>query len=58
MSMRTSRGLFSRISTLLDCSPPKSTAKELEGTSDGILYFVDTTYERLTQRQMDVFGNN
>lgn len=30
--------------------------KQLQPVADSILYFVGTSYERLTQRQMDVFG--
>jgi len=30
--------------------------KQLEPVADSILYFLDTSFERLTQRQLDVFG--
>jgi len=30
--------------------------KQLQPVADSILYFLDTSFERLTQRQMDVFG--
>ena len=30
--------------------------KQLQPIADGILYFMDTSFERITQRQMDVFG--
>ena len=30
--------------------------KQLQPVADGILYFLDTSFERLTQRQLDVFG--
>lgn len=30
--------------------------KQLKPVADSILYFLDTSFERLTQRQMDVFG--
>ena len=30
--------------------------KQLEPIADSILYFLDTSFERITQRQLDVFG--
>ena len=30
--------------------------KQLQPIADGILYFLDTSFEQLTQRQLDVFG--
>jgi len=30
--------------------------KQLQPIADGILYFLDTSFEKLTQRQLDVFG--
>ncbi|MGB1311238.1 MAG: hypothetical protein ACPG47_08500, partial [Leucothrix sp.] len=30
--------------------------KQLQPVADSILYFLETSFERLTQRQLDVFG--